>query len=801
MEFSGLLDNLPGIVYRCKNDISWTMEFISEGCYELTGYPVTDIVGNAKMSFNELIIPEDRERVRKKVQEGVLSKKSYTLEYRITTAEGKVKWVWEKGKAVYSVSGDVNYLEGFINDITEQKYSELIQHVVFEISNAALTASSLDELYTSLHHELAHIIDVQNFYIALYNESSNTISLPYHVDYKDKFTSLPAGKSLTGYVIRTKKPLLVTQEQIAGLNKKGEIDIVGTPAKVWLGVPMIVNEKVFGVMAVQSYTEASQFTEKELELLNIVAGQVSTMISRRTAEDDLARQKAFLDQLFEASMEAMIMIDNNGTILTINSEFTRLFGYTAAEVIGSNVDEKITNHEVMDEALSVTRNAMVGSMSELETRRCGKDGRLIDVSIIVTPIRINGEVVGAYGIYRDISDRKKIEKNLIAAKERAEESDKLKSAFLSNMSHEIRTPMNAIIGFSTLLSDPSVTEEERLEFIRIIKDRGNDLMRIIDDIIDIAKIEAGQVKIEIRDCQINTLMSSLYVTMNEVRKKHLKTHVELAFKPFSHDKEFTIMTDGNRLRQVLTNLIENAFKFTEEGRVEFGYTFKTDDRQGPLIEFFVKDTGIGIPKDKQNIIFERFRQADDTSTRKYGGTGLGLTICKNLMSLLNGEIRLESEDGKGTCFYISLPLTGSVTSATPKPLSKPMPEYSGLLKDKTLLVVEDEDSNYFLLERILKRTNANIIWARNGIDAINMAGKGNIDLILMDIRMPVMDGYEATEEIRKFNKHVPIIAQTAYALKGEKERSITSGCDGYISKPIDPKEFLETIVRFINPER
>jgi len=799
MEYSGLLDNLPGIIYRCKNDSSWTMEFISDGCLELTGYQAADLLNNAKLSFNDIILPEDQETVLKFVEKGIQSRQSYTLEYRIRTADGKVKWVWERGRAIFNAKGEVQYLEGFINDITEQKYSELLQHVVFELSKAALNATSLDDMYTTLHQELSHIIDVTNFYVAIYNEETNTISLPYHVDGRDKFTSLPAGKGLTGYVIRTKTPLLATEDDIAALNAKGEIDIIGTPAKVWLGVPMLVNDKVFGVMAVQSYTEREQFTQRELEFLNIIAGQIATMMSRRMAEDNLAMQKAYLEQLFEASMEGIITIDNNGIVLTVNSEFTNLFGYTPEEVIGSNIDEKITTQEILDEALSVTRHAMVGSVSELETRRKHKNGNLIDVSLIVTPIRVKGEIMGAYGIYRDITDRKRIEKNLIAAKEKAEESDRLKSAFLSNMSHEIRTPMNAIIGFSTLLSDPSVTEEERQEFIRIIKERGSDLMRIMDDIIDIAKIEAGQVKIEIRECPVNSLLSSLYSTMNEVRKKHLKTHVELVFRPFSQDKDFTIMTDGNRLRQVLTNLIENAFKFTEEGRVEFGYTFKTDEKLGPLIEFFVSDTGIGIPKDKHTVIFERFRQADDTSTRKYGGTGLGLTICKNLMTLLNGDIRLESEEGKGTSFFITLPLTSAISKSEQKPASRQMPEYSGLLEGRKLLVVEDEDSNYFLLERILKRTGAGIVWAKNGIEAIKLAAEGNFDLILMDIRMPVMDGYEATAEIRKFNNTIPIIAQTAYALKGEKEKSASAGCDGYISKPIDPKEFLETILRVIKP--
>lgn len=801
MEFARLLDNLPGIAYRCRFDRNWSMEFISDGCHELTGYQVSDLLNNKKISYNDLILTDDREYVWKVVKDAVDLKQSYTITYRLRTADGKVKWVWEKGKAVFDSSGEVICLEGFISDITEQKHSELVQKVIFELSKTALNASSLDEIYATLHHELSNIIDVQNFYIAIYNEFSGTISFPYHVDDQDQYTSQPVGKGLTGYVIRTKKPVLLKDNEIAELNGKGEIEIIGTPAKVWLGVPMIVNDKVFGVMAVQSYTDTEQYTEKELELLNIIAGQIATMLSRKSAQDDVARQKSYLEQLFEASSEAIITIDNTGTVLTVNTEFARLFGFLPEEVIGANIDEKITNHELIDDALAITRKAMTGNMSEVETRRAHKDGHLIDVSIIVTPIRIKGEIIGAFGIYRDITDRKKIEKNLIAAKNRAEESDRLKSAFLSNMSHEIRTPMNAIIGFSTLLSDPSITDEERQEFIRIIKERGNDLMRIMDDIIDIAKIEAGQVKIEIRECQVSKLLSSVYTTMNELRKKHLKTNVELKFKPFAPDHEFTIMTDGNRLRQVMTNLIENAFKFTEKGSVEFGYTFKTDEKLGPLIEFFVKDTGIGIPADKHHLIFERFRQADDSNTRKYGGTGLGLTICKNLMSLLNGDIRLESAEGKGTAFFVTLPLTSAPSSDAPKPDARPLPEYAGQLKNKTMLVVEDEESNYFLLERILKRTNANVVWAKNGIESIEMVSGGKIDLVLMDVRMPVMDGYEATAEIRKFNKVIPIIAQTAYALKGEKERSITAGCDGYISKPIDPKELLETIIRFVKTEK
>jgi len=514
----------------------------------------------------------------------------------------------------------------------------------------------------------------------------------------------------------------------------------------------------------------------------------------------MTEQKAYFEGLFEASLDAVAYTDSNGSIISINPAFTRLFGYPPSEIIGRSIDEKLTNQDLLDEALTITRNAMAGKTSDTETHRVHKDGHLVDVSVTVTPVRVGEEFVGASVIYHDITERIRILKEMNNAKQKADESDILKSAFLSNMSHEIRTPMNAIIGFSTLLSDPSVNEEERQEFITIIKDRGSDLMRIMDDIIDIAKIEAGQVKIEIRECKVNALLSSIYITMNDVRKKYLKTNIDLVLKPFSINNEFTIMTDGNRLRQVLINIVENSFKFTEQGFVEFGYGFKTDEKAGPFIEFFVRDTGIGISKDKHQLVFERFRQVDDSSTRKYGGTGLGLTICKNLMTLLNGSIRIDSEQGQGATFFISLPLTSIPGSETVKPAPKQISEYSGILSDKILLVVEDEDSNYFLLERILKRTDAKIIWAKNGLDAVRIAEQGNINMILMDIRMPVMDGYEATESIRKFNKTIPIIAQTAYALKGEKERSISAGCNGYISKPIDPKELLATMLRFLNPE-
>jgi len=781
-----LLGNLPGFVFRCRNDVNWTMEFVSDVFIELTGYQPEDVLNHSKITFAEIIFEEDRQRVWNEVQEKIFNQKPLIIEYRIRTIDGKIKWVWEQCKGIFNGEDELLFIEGYISDISEEKRLETTRHSLFEISKSAYTSKTLDEFLTSIHHFLGDIMDVNNFFVAMYDKKTDSISLPYEVDAKDKYTSFPAGKTCTGYVIRTRKPLLADEGQMRELVKQGQIDIVGSPAKVWLGVPLLVSDEVIGAIVVQSYNDPKQYTVKELELLKFIADQIGILISRKKAEDLVLEERAYLDQLFEGSPEAIVMIDKEGIVSLINSEFTNLFGFTREEIKGHNIDDFITNSEIYDAAKEITRKVGQGDISELETLRKHKDGHLIDVSILVTPIWIDKKITGSYGIYRDITDRKRIEKSLIMAKEKAEESDKLKSAFLSNMSHEIRTPMNAILGFSTLLSDSSLTETEKSEYVHIIKERGNDLMRIIDDIIDVAKIESGQIKIEIKECYVNIILTTLLVTLNEVKRKQAKNKIILNCLPGNTDKNFSILIDGNRLRQIMTNLIENALKFTEEGSVEFGYTIK-NERKEPSIEFFVRDTGIGIPQEMHEVIFERFRQVDDTNTRRYGGTGLGLTISKNLVRLLGGDIRVESERGKGTSFFIKFPL--QMTSTKPEPVvavaeSKAEANWSG----KVALVVEDEESNYFLIDRILKRTGISILWARNGKEAVEMCRTNKIDAVLMDIRMPIMDGYEATQEIKKNKKDLPVIAQTAYALKGEREKSLAAGCDAYISKPIDANE-------------
>ena len=792
-----LISNLPGVAYRCKADSGYTMEFISDECFHLTGYTAEELIGNKKRSYNDLIHPEDQQRIRLEIEAQLQKELPYVLEYRILTADQKIKWVYEKGRGVYTPELHLLCLEGFIIDITEEKRSRLIGNVVFQISRASYSVKSLDELFPVIHVELGKILDATNFFVAMYDKATNTISLPYHKDIKDKFATFPAGKTMTGHVIQGKKPVLATEKDILNLVEEGIIDMIGTPSKVWMGVPLVVDQEVIGVLVVQNYSDPDSYSEDDLDLMSFISHEVSGLILRLRVQEKLVREQAYLDNLYQSSTEAIVRIDTKGNVKSLNREFSRLFGYAQEEIEGKVLDDIIVPKYLHDEGVRNTNRALTNERVEMESVRQHKNGVLIDVSILVTTIFIEGQIVGAYGIYRDISERKRIEKSLILAKEKAEESDRLKSAFLSNMSHEIRTPMNAILGFSSLLSDPDTSSEERDEYISIIKERGNDLMRIISDIIDVAKIESGQLNINIKDCKVNQLLNDLNTMFRHSMEKQGKSGVVLNLSTESRDPDFTILSDPLRLRQVISNLLENAIKFTERGAIDFGYSIRTDFGMGKSIIFFVRDTGIGIPREMHTVIFQRFRQVDDSHTRKYGGTGLGLTICKSLVHLLGGELLLESDEGKGSQFKIILPMwtiTPVKEEPAPVPLKVKHPEW----KNKVILVVEDEESNYTFLEQVLKRTGVKIFWAKNGAEAVNMAHSEKLDLILMDIRIPGMDGYEATRQIKKERKNLPVIAQTAYALKGEKEMSIESGCDDYISKPIDIKELMAMLDKYLS---
>lgn len=387
-------------------------------------------------------------------------------------------------------------------------------------------------------------------------------------------------------------------------------------------------------------------------------------------------------------------------------------------------------------------------------------------------------------------------KELNSAKEKAEESDKLKSSFLANMSHEIRTPLNAILGCSSLIRETSPSPDELEEYYKMMETSGNDLLKLIEDILDISRIEANQIKIELQETSVNKLAEEVFKTFKQLlySEKPDIPIIPLFVVP-QEKEEYHLNTDPLRLKQILLNILSNSVKFTTEGSIEFCY-FPNETKTH--IVFYIKDTGIGIDKDQHDRIFERFTKFADIKTKLYRGTGLGLSIALKLTQLLNGEIRVESELGIGTVFYLTFPLT-RVLSREVKQVPKTVDESLTFLSGKVILITEDVEYNYRYLEIILGRNrDVKIIWAKTGVEAVSLFKTNpEISIILMDIQLPEMNGLDATKLIREENRTLPIIAQTAYGTSSEIDACYDAGCNFVLVKPINKASLLTSLKKYI----
>jgi PAS domain S-box-containing protein len=383
-----------------------------------------------------------------------------------------------------------------------------------------------------------------------------------------------------------------------------------------------------------------------------------------------------------------------------------------------------------------------------------------------------------------------VNEELIKQKAKAEESDKLKSSFLANMSHEIFTPMNSIMGFSDLLLHPDLSTKKIAQFVQMIHSSSKQLMSIISDLVDISTIEAGQIKIHSELVDIKKLLNEIYIIYRELINSK---KISLNYKFLDTNK---VKTDGNRIRQILYNLLNNAIKFTKEGSIEFGNKM-VDINGHSYLQFYVKDTGIGIAPENQELVFERFRQIETSNSLIYGGNGLGLSISKALVEKLGGEILVESELGKGSTFSFTIPYNEGIENFVSDEFKTKSNGFNW--PNKTILIVEDEINSYSYLEELLSETNVKIIHAFNGKQALeNVENDSEISLVLMDIKLPVMDGYEATQLIKKIRPKLPIIAQTAFAQNNERINAFEAGCDNYLAKPIDKDIFMKVIGNYLS---
>ena len=547
--------------------------------------------------------------------------------------------------------------------------------------------------------------------------------------------------------------------------------------------------------------------KRKSRLLELTNRELEERVQERTQE--LKKQMETLDRTFqslkqseekfrkisETSPFGIAVTNAHGKIIFINQNLPEILGLPQQTLIDGLWFRHILleDRNKMDILWQNAHNAKEGIFEADFRLRIDQEIRYIHFKAATM---FNEEsFAGIVSVFENVTHRKNFENELVEAKNKAEDSDRLKSAFLANMSHEIRTPMNAILGFSDLLSTDEYSSEEKMEFIEMIKSSGRLLLNLINDIIDISKIEAGELKIQPSEFRLQELMDEMLQAFRQQMDRNGKSQVKLILSHKEELNQTLITTDRLRLQQILTNLLSNAMKFTREGEIEFGVLNINNS-----YEFYVRDTGIGIPEQKLEVVFERFRQADDSHTRLFGGTGLGLAITKHLIELLNGKIWVESQEGKGTAFYFTLPVStkdSEITSTPPISAKAALPNFKG----KTILVAEDVDTNFYLIKTMLNKLDIAVLHASNGLIALDLAVEHNPDLVIMDIQMPEMDGIEAFKQIRHQKLTMPVIAVTAYALMGEEQQYLNIGFDAYLSKPLSMTKLVDLLGVFFQPEK
>lgn len=516
-------------------------------------------------------------------------------------------------------------------------------------------------------------------------------------------------------------------------------------------------------------------------------GSLRDVTRRKIAEERMLESETKFRSLTENSPYA-IMIYQDDVWVYSNPAFWEISGYTQEELYNRKYWE-IVVPESRDFVKQIGTKRQKGYQIKVsyEIQLLTKDGSTKWVFLTGNSIIYAGRPAGIVSVV-DISDRKKMELDLKTAMEKAQESDRLKSSFLANMSHEIRTPMNAILGFSELIGQPDTSGQDQERYAGIIKNSGKRLLHIINDIIDLSKLEAGQIEISRSPCNIYNLVNSTVESFRNMDLLKQKTELSLFADLNEITPEVVMNTDPLRLQQVLDNLVTNAIKYSRRGTITVGARPKKKNSED-VMEFYVKDTGKGIPAGKIPIIFERFRQVEENEYHE--GAGLGLSICKAFVEMLGGNIHVESEVDKGSLFTFSIPFIPVLSGK--ENTDSGVQKSSINLRGTTILIAEDEDDSYIYLQRLLKGTKAVLLRAENGDILMDMIAANMPDLILLDINMPGKTGYECLREIREKKYSLKVIAQTAYVMADERKHCLEAGCDGYLAKPFNKKELFECI--------
>jgi PAS domain S-box-containing protein len=596
--------------------------------------------------------------------------------------------------------------------------------------------------------------------------------------------------------------LILHDDDIYKLADEKKIYLYGVVPKVMLCVPLRIGDRVTGIIGVKSYERANKYENRDLELLDFISSQVAVAIARKQAEEALAHETARLNAIFEGSSHLMWSVNKRLMLTSFNHEYTELLEQElqikpqlnfSTERMGFQLVAPNERRPLEDKY----KLAFRGQKQHFELELATRNGEQKWLEIYLNPIQSGGTIGEVSGIARDITDLKKYQAELVEAREQAEHSLKVKEQFLANMSHEIRTPMNGVIGMVDLLSDSPLNEDQH-DYLQTIRKSSETLLHILNDILDLAKIEAGKMVLHPADLVIEDLLDRLMALFTPI------AHQKGNKVSYTLDKSVpkVVIADETRLLQILSNLTSNALKFTENGTVKISVSTVqlTDSHVDLMVR--VTDSGIGISHKDLKKLFSAFQQLDNSTSKNYGGTGLGLAISREFCKMMDGEIGVESEEGKGSTFWFSVQLPIGDPMKISAKLKADRFDISGTLKEvhARILLVDDNATNRKVASQILIKAGCVVETAKSGKEAIECLSHDQaFDLVLMDIQMPEMDGMQTTRQLKDSISNLPpIVAMTAYAMKEDRERFLAAGMDDYLAKPIRAQQLIQIVGKWVH---
>ena len=894
-KYKSLFDNAINGIYKSTTDGKFVE--VNASLVKMLGYSSREELLAIDIKSQLYFNVEDRQNV---INDQL---SNYINMYHVRKKDGTSIWVEDYVKSIKDASGKLLHYEGVIKDVSERKKSKTL----LKIAEEGHKTRNLKEFNKFIKKELGVLIDTTNFYIAFLNEEKQTLSIPF-IAGEESEEEFPIGKSMTGYLIKNKIPLLIKSEEYKKLIDTNEIELIGTFPKVWLGVPLRVNNKIIGAIVVQNYHDESAYQQADIGLLEFVASHISIAIQQNKEKEELQK----LSMAVEQSANTIVITNVNGEIEYVNPKFTETSGYTFIEALGKNprilnsgnqpkevyadmwktiskgdewsgefqnrskkgkfywervvitpvknddgkvisylaIKEDITKQKEIEHEVIVSKqvlrnvldnipikvfwkdrnsNFLGCNASSLEEMNIEKEEDVIgksdfdfhektdaekykadENSIMLsgkpqlnyteTQIRNNktytyitsklpffdkkNNVIGLVGTSEDVTIQKEIEEQLTIAIEESTAANLSKSIFLANMSHEIRTPMNAILGYSQLLQEDDNLTKIQHENINIINRSGEHLLALINDILDMSKIEAGRVILKLTDFNFYELIKEVEQLF---KLKAREKNIELSLTVDNNIPKI-INADESKIKQIMINLIGNALKFTADGFVRI-HIVNTENN---TLLFKVKDSGKGIMKDEHETVFKPFEQAQKGAHTE-GGTGLGLAISKKLSNLMQGDIFVDSELGKGSEFSFTFKYNKGEGSLLKEHLAVLKVEtLSPEMKGMKLAIVDDRFENRDILYKKLNPLGFDIRMAENGQEAVEIYKQWKPDIFLMDVVMPVLNGVEATRQILELagDHKVKIFVVSASALESEQKEIMEIGATSFIKKPVKFDELL-----------